>query len=1179
MKNLKKSLVILLTACVLLVSMLASVFAASDLDLSSEMIISVPQVTNDFEGEKVPSFSNTGGSETQFEYATQLSLQYYKNDGNANKYLSIKSKEEGGSVLTSNNQYLGFNFGTSLAECVTNQYGFIYNDYAVFDFEICADSYIDANGYFTNNEFDAYGNKNALSYPKNLQLSFYYRVGSSSGDCVIGGTPVLGVGVDPELGYYLNYNGGGVSKIPLSDKINEWTHVTMVYEIDNSIAYFTGENYTGEMTSGDYDSATVSAIIAGEHEEYKSFSCNLSKTKLHIYADGVYMGTDTTVINETADEGSFWSREDIIKAGGIEKAGLYQSRMYAKNSGLRFSYALDNFAYNLYRNGYDGDLARQIKTPKTPIYYCDDVVYSGNYDAPDGTAPKAIVYNDIEESASLNVLEVSSTYDVAIGALKNATSQQYVFLTHGIENFYPTTEFFVYVPEGETFTTAGDSGYIVSTEPTLAEIDGKTYEFYFVSETVTYQIVWYGDMALDNNTEVLQTSRYLLGSEIVYRGEEPASEIISNNKHRVFEGWKYVSNYDENGDPIWVDFDKTVVDESVIQTIETCFGEFAIAPSFVEKTAYYAITNVVGVIEGYAYDTADNLALDINAGKSIKLLSDIDELYAENIIQYNGKTYIAFGTDAKVVIDLNGHMFNLNSITYDYAFLLGKNASLTIKSSLPGGTVVANCGIARGNENGRSKLYLGTAGDVAGDNANLTVYAKSLFGTQGNNNNYAHTVAVYGVNYYGMSDGSVINQVGMMVNVEIYDSIFFLEKSGSALLRVNKNISDKAKGAINATVTNSTIVSTKEDGAPDVIVHELGNYTGDTAREPIVPVYQATFNNCMLYGTVIPTDNSSDKLTSENKGKVYFTGGTRIVTNENLDCDAVASGTAGNKIASVDSEADVTLYTPDGKVTKTLEFVYQEQLDIGYNITLSATNGIFFNVEIKKGYVNAVYTEMGGEALAGVDLGDKIRYTIPVPVASANEITIYLYRNNGDIAEISASLPQYFRSAFKRNNGNAEMQTLIVNAANYVNALYRFVNKGADYAEYKNFIETNKSMLITATDEAHELSVTDTSVISAVQLIVTEGNVPAFAFTKVSDGVVSIKYADNTVICAERTILGVTYYVAEGMAVSDMATTFEIYVGEDKIGEYNIQSYIKSTDNQIANALYGYAVAAENAEN
>ena len=1164
MKNIKRGLVVILSAIILLVVMLASAFAAPDVDLSSDMIISVPDVTHTFEGD-MPAFSNT----SVFDAVSERTLQYYNNNIDANKYLRIRSLESGGTIANSDGAYLGVAFGTSAYNCVDKKYGFIQNDYAVFDFDICADSYVDSNGKLTTAEYDAQGNKNNLAYPAPMQIALFYRINSTTN---IGDGVRIEVRGDATNGYYLSYNGGGINKTRLPDKINEWTHVTLVYEIDNSVTYFSGEDYTGEPTIGDYDSETVLAIQKGECEEYKSFTCNLSKTKLHMYVDGVYVGTDTAVLYPEIDNGEYWSSDAAKNDGGIERAGLYAARMYPKNGGgtIRYSYGLDNLAYNLYRNGYDGELATHLKNNlEEPLYYLSDVVYNKSYDAPDGTPEKSALYIDVDELDEITLLEKAGGYGVALGALSEISAYQYAVLGCSVENYYPTCEFYVSVPEGESFTTAGDSGYEVSKTPVSLEIDGKNYDFYFVSEAKNlYTVRWYDGVDMD---KVICEKTLVSEAEITFDGEIPEYYHIEGNEFLVFDGWKYAVEYDEHAEPVWADFTSTKITPELIEIIGGTFNELTIAPVYTQKTAYYAITDTIDNVLGYAFDTADRLALDMQAGKSIKLLSDINEFNYTDVIQYNGKVYMGFPENGRAIFDLNGHVLNLDCITYDYAFLLGKSSSLTIRSSLPGGKLICSAGIARGSQYGKGKIFLGTKTDTQNGEANLTVTAKTIFGTQGNLENYAHTVGIYGVNYYTATNVPAINSVSMVTNIEIENSTFYLPTEGAALLGVNA----KNKGAINASVKNTTVVSTTEDGSPNYIIRDLGNYALETAQEPLTST-SVTFDNCMLYGTVIPTDNASDKLAPENRGKIYFVGGTKIATPESLPSDVVIAPTSGNTIARVDASKAVTLYTPEGTVELTIDFNYQEQFDIGYSITLTKDNGFFFNFEINKDLIREVYAEIGGDPLVGVEYGDNIRYTIPVPVASIEDVTIYLeMEGKEDLVEISTNLPQYLRSAFKYSTSD-EQRALLVNAANYAGELYKFVTKGKECGEFKSFIEANESMLIKADKDAPATAVTDTTVISAVQLMITDGNVPAFAFTKASDGVVSVKYGEKALECKELSVLDVTYYVADGMAIVDMTETFEIYVGENKIGEYSLLNYIQATDNRIANALYGYITAVKN---
>lgn len=107
MKNFKKGLTVTLTVLVFLATMLSSVFAVPKLDLTAgEMVISVPDVTNNFQGDMPTSFSNT----SVFDAAAERNLQYYNNDTDANKYLRIRNLESGGTVVSSDSAYLGFSF-------------------------------------------------------------------------------------------------------------------------------------------------------------------------------------------------------------------------------------------------------------------------------------------------------------------------------------------------------------------------------------------------------------------------------------------------------------------------------------------------------------------------------------------------------------------------------------------------------------------------------------------------------------------------------------------------------------------------------------------------------------------------------------------------------------------------------------------------------------------------------------------------------------------------------------------------------------------------------------------------------------------------------------------------------------------------------------------------------------
>ena len=103
---------------------------------------------------------------------------------------------------------------------------------------------------------------------------------------------------------------------------------------------------------------------------------------------------------------------------------------------------------------------------------------------------------------------------------------------------------------------------------------------------------------------------------------------------------------------------------------------------------------------------------------------------------------------------------------------------------------------------------------------------------------------------------------------------------------------------------------------------------------------------------------------------------------------------------------------------------------------------------------------------------------------------------------------------------------------------------------------------------------------STVQFIITDGNVPVFAFKKAGAGVVSIKYKtiygyETEIVCGTVTVGENEYYVVEEMPVYEMIHEFEVYVDGAKVGDYSIANYVEESESAIASALYGYGVAAK----
>ena len=1040
------------------------------------------------------------------------------------------------------------------------------------------------------NPIDVPTNKIDLSYTDNQAINFMFTKNLSSGSYPSSASLYI---VKRNGVWYIAPDKGdtpGSTWRTLSTVAGEWNHLTVVTKFDNSVNYtkiVNGESVVDSNQPFNADIVNgIDALASGEtytHTDgtvYSKYTVNLSKSRGYAYLNGEHFYTDTSVY--TTDNPNSW-------ASGVTWQSLYgyRVRFEAQRNQVfekKFSLGYDNIAVNHYVDGYKGDLANFMSAPTNSIYNCDDVVYNGNYDAPNGAPIRAAVYNG-ETTDDAITLTPYSTYDVAIGAVKNATEGQYVILEHGLKNIRPKNNFYVSYPDGETFTVAADSGYLVSETPINVTYDGKEYTFYSVFKP--YQINWYSDMSMQDT--LTESALIVPGGDIVYP-TAPDAEVINHNTYKYFVGWKYVSEYvDEN--PVWSDLTATTFDQTLSTVADACGGALYAAPVYAEKTISYAITNTSGVISEYVFKGEnDDLVRDIQADKSIKLFEDINDLDTTSASKSSGETYIAISLESNstLLLDLNGHTLNLNNLTYDYAITINNKNTLIIKSSEIGGKIICKTGLVRGNKNGYSNLTLGTKGDVCGENAKLTLHIQSLFGTQGcEGNNYYNQVKLYGVNYMTYNVGSaVINLVNIMTHVEIDNCYFLLNKSDCSLLEVNSSGGAKATGSINATVKNSTIISTTNDGGMDHIIATLGNYTNGTADNPKTPIYQATFDNCLLYGYVVPTDTNTVKYDPEagvdNRGKVYLTNGTKLCTTETLPEDIVMTKTAGHKLAKVSKDISITGYTINGPVTHNFTANYQESVNVKVNLTTN--NGFIANFAVHKDLATAAYAKAGEEALVGIENGDFIVYSLPIATASDGVATIYLDTGADELYAAKVSLADYFAALLKLYD-DADTQALAVNAANYCNALYKYANSGADFEGYKTIIDQKSDKIIEANAEPVKVNAQEQNVFGDVQFIISEGNVPMFAFTKIGDGVVSVKFEniygeEAEIVCAPVTVNKTEYYAVKNMPVYEMVGAFVVCVDGAEIGNYSIANYSETTTDAgakaIADALYGYGVAVKN---
>ena len=327
-------------------------------------------------------------------------------------------------------------------------------------------------------------------------------------------------------------------------------------------------------------------------------------------------------------------------------------------------------------------------------------------------------------------------------------------------------------------------------------------------------------------------------------------------------------------------------------------------------------------------------------------------------------------------------------------------------------------------------------------------------------------------------------------------------------------------------------------------------------------------------------------------GTVVFTNGTKIATNselitqlmsgeDNVYLGSNASETHLHKNVTINSGA----YT-DMEAELTFTYVAVPKTSVptisGLMANISTGNGFFVNFYVP---VSSGYTITGAEALTNTVI-DGVEYAVYkascISPATVEDVTVqvnFKLFNAVCYKEVSISLYDYFKGVLDDASSTDAEKALVVNAANYCNEVYKYVNK-EDYASYKEIVDTN-NLVIVPTGLTSIKNVISTDVISGAQLAVSTGNVPTFAFTKAGDATVTVKYTDiygdeQTVACEVSTIEGVEYYTVSHMAAYDMIGIINVYADGELVLTYSLDDYITETSDEIAIALYGYAKAVSN---
>lgn len=871
----------------------------------------------------------------------------------------------------------------------------------------------------------------------------------------------------------------------------------------------------------------------------------------------VKSGTKTATHKVFADSAGFYEARFEIANANYNNATEYEDGTSTGLDGAKqklFAFCLDNVATNCYENGYSGQLAEFIsKDLETKnIYVCDDVVYTNRYDIPGKDPVAEITVTDIIDDEPVNT---TIYYDIMYGAIRDSIRLQrpvtitraYMSLTRRrvTRHLWLSREMRVFDSAATYRLTYSDGVYTVTP----------------ITKDNLFTIEWFLDF--ENNTAMEADSaekNLAVGSPISYTGDIPAPTPTSDPaKFSTIVGWEYSIDWET-----WYPLTEgaTITDE-LAENIKTNGWDnvLTVRAVYGETTALYTVTKDG---EGVGYLDSKNFTNNVTNLPSGSLVTFYDDI----LIASNASAgSIIIPKNSEVSFDLNGYSLTFEK-TFTL-FTISDVSKLNVYSSKIGGKIDHEKRIIyqQGTLSG-TVVTFGKLGDVAGENAKHTISCSVLFdgATASTNtddtNDYLNplTLNIYGVNATrGISDTYALISARRQLKLNVENSI--LVATTARVLSTD----GRYRGGFDAYIKNSTLISTS-----DQIIKEL-NIDSRMVFEDCVLIGKTTITKGqVLYNGNEKSESAIDDASYtpiSDKGVVILKGDTKIKSNDNVYPSnyVVDSDTAtvkinlacsepyytgskmhtytaknftwafaeidGDKYAEITfnghdtpeywyvgsklSAAGVNEYGIDGLYNKVInyrnekgksvdiavkgtyslvgdgEYVYEANIS-GIKVNLSANNGFVVNFYVPRDL--QVFTSVPGYEYDS----EYMVYSVKTSVAG---------NGTGELSQsIKVSVVDYFNAVLAQSFFDEAAKDLVVNAANYANEIYKYAN-GTDFDGYKAIVDANSDRIIEANVQPVDVNAQTQNVFSDVQLIITEGNVPVFAFKKTGGGSVSVKYA------------------------------------------------------------------------
>ena len=302
----------------------------------------------------------------------------------------------------------------------------------------------------------------------------------------------------------------GSKSYNLSTVPYEWTHITMIFDIDNSGAKVV-------------DGVTVYP--------------NMYKAKVHFYVNGNYV----------ASTNMFDGDPSIASGSGLKKTSeFYLDRIRFKlkqgsgtnqnliiDQDVSTSLCIDNNAVAYYANGYDGELSKVIPTEDGGVYTASsttlkdirDAIYNKDY-----LCPFEKSEDDGSESGAVAIVDGAKYNDMstALGAISDGSV---VYLKQDVAKpFKINSEFTVY-----TKNENGGNYKFAATSNThyISEIYEDGVLVGYKAEPASQFVTVYWQM-----TNMPEETKAPLGTVPVYDGTLPSSYYdYRNGKYMEFLGW------------------------------------------------------------------------------------------------------------------------------------------------------------------------------------------------------------------------------------------------------------------------------------------------------------------------------------------------------------------------------------------------------------------------------------------------------------------------------------------------------------------------------------------------------------------------------------------------------------------------------------------------------------------